>query len=96
MTEDNRTPVRHEREQGRFTVTEDGHAGYVDYVLADGVMDIRHTIVPDAIGGRGVAGRLVRAALDFARAEGYRVRPSCEYASVWMTRHPEYDELRAA
>jgi len=96
MTAGNRIPVRHEREQGRFIATEDGHTGYVDYVVAGGVLDIRHTIVPDAIGGRGIAGQLVRAALDFARAEGYRVRPSCEYASVWMTRHPDYDGLRAA
>ena len=46
-------------------------------------------------GGRGIAGRLVRAALEFARGEGHRVRPSCEYAASWMTRHPEFDALRA-
>jgi predicted GNAT family acetyltransferase len=45
--------------------------------------------------GRGIAGRLVAAAVEFARGHGYRVRPACEYAEVWMARHPEHDDLRA-
>ena len=38
---------------------------------------------------------LVRRALDFARGEGLRVRARCSYADDWMTRHPEYADLRA-
>ena len=63
--------------------------------LADGVLTIRHTEVPQAMSGRGIAGRLVAAAVEFARGHGYRVRPACEYAEVWMARHPEHDDLRA-
>ena len=96
MTETTGNRVDHDPAGGRFTVVEDGHSGYLDYLLADGVMDIRHTIVPAEIGGRGIAGRLVKAALEFALGEGHRVRPSCEYAAAWMARHPEYDDLRAS
>ena len=95
MTEATGGTVEHDRQRGRFSVREHGHEGYLDYRMDGGVMDIRHTIVPQAIGGRGIAGRLVRTALDFARAEGHRVRPSCEYAAAWMARHPDYDDLRA-
>ena len=87
--------ILHDSAQGRFSTTVDGHTGYVEYVLRDGVMDILHTIVPKEIGGRGIAGHLVRAALEFARAGDLAVRATCEYAAAWMARHPEYDGLRA-
>ena len=96
MTDTTGSPVAHDPAGGRFRVDEDGHSGYLDYTIADGVLDIRHTVVPPEIGGRGIAGRLVEAALGFARAEGHRVRPSCGYADAWMKRHPEYDDLRAS
>lgn len=88
------TPV-HESGQGRWTVAIDDQLALLDYTIEDGILTIRHTEVPKALGGRGIAGALVRAALEFARAEGYRVRPACEYAVAWMAKHPEYDDLRA-
>ncbi len=57
-------------------------------------MMIAHTGVPSRVGGRGIAGALVQAALDEARERGWKVRPVCSYAAVWMQRHPEYLELR--
>lgn len=86
--------VLHDPARKRFSATVDGHVGHVDYVLDGGTMEILHTIVPDPIGGRGIAGQLVRAALDHARAEGLRVRPTCPYADAWMRRHPDYESLR--
>jgi len=86
----------HQPDRDRFCVTEDGHLAVLDYTLRDGVMVITHTRVPEAIGGRGIAGALVQAALELARAQGWRVKPSCSYADAWMRRHPDYDPLRAA
>jgi predicted GNAT family acetyltransferase len=86
----------HEPDRERFCVSEDGELAAVDYRLRDGVMVITHTRVPKAIEGRGIAGALVRTALDFARAQGWRVRPACSYADAWMRRHPDYDTLRTA
>ena len=37
---------------------------------------------------------LVRAALDWAAAEGLKVRPSCSYVRVYMQRHPQTQTLR--
>jgi len=86
----------HQPDRDRFCVTEDGNLAVLDYTLRDGVMVITHTRVPEAIGGRGIAGALVQAALELARAQGWRVKPSCSYADAWMRRHPDYDPLRAA
>ena len=87
--------IRHDAAQQRFETEIDGQSGFVEYELGEGVMAITHTIVPPAIGGRGVAGALVKAAVTWADAEGLSVDPRCSYADAWMRRHPEYERLRA-
>ena len=87
--------IRHDLRAHRFAIEVDGFEGHLDYVPDDGALRITHTIVPPQIGGRGIAGLLVRAALDHARAAGLKVVPRCSYADAWMRRHPEYEGLRA-
>ncbi|HEY0332287.1 MAG TPA: GNAT family N-acetyltransferase [Stenotrophomonas sp.] len=98
MTVTDQTPaepeIRHDPAQGRFTTQVDGHEAELVYELREPVLRIVHTGVPQAIGGRGVAGRLLQSALDFARSRGYKVRPDCAYAAQYFERHPELDALR--
>lgn len=88
------TPV-HRPGAHRFEATLDGHAGRLDYEAHGDVMTLVHTEVDPALEGRGVAGALVQAALDHARAEGLKVEPRCAYAASYMERHPESMSLRA-
>lgn len=85
--------IRHDPDLQRFHTTLEGHDAEVSYELEDGVMLITHTGVPQAIGGRGIAGELNRAAYEHARAKGLRVRPLCPYAAAWVKRHGEYADL---
>ncbi|RZA21130.1 MAG: N-acetyltransferase [Lysobacteraceae bacterium] len=87
--------IRHDDASHRFLVEVDGHAGHLEYEHRDGVMVITHTIVPSAIGGRGIAAALVKAAVEHARDEGLKVDPQCGYAEAWMGRNPDYQGLRA-
>ena len=77
----------------RFETTVDGVLCVLDYRLADGVFTIDHVGVPDAVAGRGIAGRLTAAALDAARSAGWRVVPHCAYAAAYIRRHPQYRDL---
>ena len=88
--------IRHEGDRQRFVVEVDGHEGFVEYEREGDVLVVVHTVVPPEIGGRGIAGKLVKAALDHARAEGLQVLPRCSYTDAYMRRHPEYEDLRAA
>lgn len=87
--------ITHDAGTRRFTTTADGHQAYVEYEDQGGTMAITHTIVPSAIGGRGIAGELVKAALEHARGQGLKVAPHCSYAAGWMDKHPDYADLRA-
>ncbi|NZA27349.1 N-acetyltransferase [Luteimonas sp. SJ-92] len=81
--------VRHDPGAGRFWVDVDGHRGTLEYRRSGGTMAIVQTVVPPAVGGRGIARRLVEAAVRHARIEGLAVDPICSYAQAWLRRHPE-------
>lgn len=85
--------LHHDPAARRFSTRLEGHEAELLYDRRDGRMVIRHTGVPEAIGGRGVAAALVRAALDHARAQGWRVVPACSYSAAYVERHPEYADL---
>jgi len=87
--------IRHLAAAHRFEVTLDGFVCELDYTLHDRVMTITHTGVPSEVGGRGIAGELVRTALETARREGWKVIPACSYAQAWMQRHPDFADVRA-
>ena len=94
MTHDAITPdVHHDPDARRLHTRVEGHEAELRYSLRDGRMVIDHTGVPDAISGRGIAGILVKAALDLARARGWRVVPACSYSAAYVQRHPEYADL---
>lgn len=82
-----------DREAGRFTITVDDHLGALYFDLSDEVMVINSVQVPKAIGGRGIAGKLTRRALDQARSDGLTVDPVCPYVKRWLERHPDYRDL---
>lgn len=82
--------ILHNEERRKFYVEIEGHMAYVDYILVDGGLDIRHTVVPQEIGGRGIAGQLVKAAYDYAQANGLKSIATCSYAVRWLENHPEY------
>ncbi|MFC3703869.1 GNAT family N-acetyltransferase [Devosia honganensis] len=56
-------------------------------------MVIDHTGVPPEFEGRGIALRLVKAAVADAREEGFRITPICPYVVVQFRRHPEWSDL---
>ena len=85
--------VRHNAAANRFEAAMGAHLAVAEYVLEDGRMVLTHTFVPPELRGRGLAEKLVRPALDLARAEGRRVVPQCSYVATFIERHPEYQDL---
>jgi uncharacterized protein len=77
-------PDRH-----RFELEVDGAVAELVYRRRGDRLVLVHTGVPDELGGRGLGGLLVRAAVDRAEAEGLTVVPECPYARAWLEKHPE-------
>lgn len=89
--------VRDVPERHRFEIDQNGQpAGFVRYRLGEGEITFVHTEVDPAFEGKGLAGQLVKAALDDARGRGLRVIPQCPYVRSYIDRHPEYADLAAS
>lgn len=69
--------------------------GRADYLERDGVVVIPHTETLPAFGGRGLAGRLVRYALEDIAEQGKKVDPACPFVDVFIQRNVEFASLRA-
>jgi uncharacterized protein len=82
-------------EPHRFFVSIEGQNAHLDYELYDGVMTITHTVVPEVLGGRGIAAQLTKAAFDHARTKGLKIIPQCSYVAVWVKKHIEEQDLLA-
>ena len=85
--------IVHRPNIGRFETHVDGLQCEADYQLDGQVVRMTHTGVPSQLEGRGIAAALVKTALSWARAQGYKVDPLCSYVRVYIKRHPEWQDL---
>lgn len=77
----------------RWEAHVDQQMGVAEYRRRGDAIAFLHTEVPPALEGRGIASRLVQAALDDARTRGLAVIPYCPYVAGYIRRHPAYTTL---
>ena len=77
----------------QFELEVNGQVALLAYFREGATIHYPHTEVPSALRRRGLAARLSRYALDYARANGLSVVPRCPYVRAYIRRHPEYADL---
>ncbi|HUR79458.1 MAG TPA: GNAT family N-acetyltransferase [Thermoanaerobaculia bacterium] len=89
--------IRNNEETSQFETTVDGHVAYVAYEHEEpNRIVFTHTIVPDALAGRGIAASLTKHALQHARDNDLKVVPQCAYVAKYMEKNAgEYRDLLA-
>ncbi len=69
--------------------------GLIDYLRGGDVVELTHTEVDPAHGGKGYAADLAVFALEDIRDAGLTVTPTCSYIARYIERHPEFANLVA-
>ncbi|HEX8622704.1 MAG TPA: GNAT family N-acetyltransferase [Allosphingosinicella sp.] len=87
--------VSNNEAEHRYELEVDGQLAIAEYRLRPGRITFTHTQVPDALEGRGIGSRLVKAALDDARAQGLKVVPTCPFVKHYIDTHADYRDLLA-
>jgi uncharacterized protein len=82
-------PVVDDPTNHRYVYEAEGHLAQLVYERDGDRLRLVHTEVPEALGGRGIGGELVRAAVTRAAADGLTVVPSCPFARSWLEKHPD-------
>ncbi len=85
--------VKHNRDNLRFEIHEDGEIAYLEYRFYKKDIALMHTVVPDFMGGKGVASALAAFAFEFAKTEKKPVMVYCPFVSSYIKKHPELREL---
>lgn len=78
---------------GRFELSRDGHTAYLEYNLADKIIQLIHTEVPEPLRGQGIASELVQSSLDWAREHQVKVDVVCPVVAAYLRKHPQYSDL---
>ena len=86
---------RQDRENGgRYVTQVEGHEAEMTYSRAGATrIIIDHTGVPEALKGMGVGKALVKAAVDDARKEGFKIIPLCPFAKAVLEKTPEWQDV---
>ena len=87
--------ITHVEQSQRFEMIVDGHTCLLEYSSVPSGVRFDSVRVPEAVGGRGLAGTLTRWALDWARSKDLKVQPACPYVAAWIQRHPDYADVLA-
>lgn len=77
----------------RFELEEDGHTAFASYRRSDNIVTIPHVESPVELRGKGAASRLMEGIAVLARANGFKIVPTCPYAVAWFRRHPEAGDI---
>lgn len=83
--------------KGAFFIDQDGEwVAELTYTKSgNGQITIDHTEVDPKLRGVGVGEDLVRAAVDYARENGLKVKLACPYAEKVFDERPEYRDVLA-
>jgi uncharacterized protein len=81
--------------RSRFELAEEGEIAFANYRLNDSVLALPYVEAPEALRGKGTAGRLMEGVVAHARARHLKVVPICGYAVSWFRRHPEHNDILA-
>jgi len=71
----------------------DGSKAYIKYSVENGVMKLISTYTPPQHRGKGIAGVLMRYALDMARKNNWLIEPICSYAIHYFMKNPGERDL---
>ena len=59
----------------------------------DGTMTIDHTEIHEKLRGEGIGQDMIKAAVEYARANGLKIKADCPYAKKVIERTPEFQDV---
>ncbi len=86
--------IKHDKDNQRFFSIVEGRESYLQYLKVDSAtLDYYKTYVPNELRGKGIAGKIVETALNYARENNLMIIPSCSYVETFIEHHPDYDKM---
>jgi hypothetical protein len=87
------TDIVNNKAQQRYELAVDGHIAATYYKIEGNIITFIHTEVPPELGGKGIGSKLIRGALDQARADRLKVIPQCPFVKTFIEKNADYQDL---
>ncbi|WP_428681563.1 GNAT family N-acetyltransferase [Reyranella sp.] len=84
--------VTHNAAQQRYELLVDHGLAIAAYREQGKSRVFTHTEVPPEDVGKGIGARIVKAALEDTRQQGFKIVPACSFVVAYVRRHPEFDD----
>jgi len=77
--------INHQPERARFVSVIDNQEARLEYdLMPRHGINFSYTFVPEALRGQGIAEKLVRTGLAWAREQGFEIEASCWYVRRFL------------
>jgi len=77
--------INHQPERTRFVLAIDNQEARLEYdLMPRHGINFTYTFVPEALRGQGIAEKLVRTGLAWAREQGFEIEASCWYVRRFL------------
>ena len=85
----------HNIDECKYEYHIDSHIAYITYDDQNGNMHLTHTIVPEALAGKGLARTLLEDVLQEIKKADKKAVAQCSYIVKYQEKNPEASELFA-
>ena len=86
--------VENNESKHRFEINLDEGTAFIQYTKqGEDVYNLYHTEVPPQFAGKGVGGALAKGTLEYIKAEGKQIIPTCPFVAAYLKKHQEYQDL---
>ncbi len=79
----------HNVKENKYEYHIDDYVAYVTYDDQHGEMHLTHTVVPEALSGKGLAKMLLEDVLKQIKADNKKAVPQCSYIVRYKEKYPE-------
>ena len=83
----------HNESASQYEYHIDGHIAYITYDDQNGHMHLTHTIVPEALAGKGLAKTLLEDVLQQIKNDNKKALAKCSYIVKYLEKNPEASDL---
>lgn len=80
----NEIAIEHQQDKQRFIIPFEGYEAVLEYQVSGKNIDFNRTFVPNELRGKGLAERLVRHGLRWAKSQDLAIQASCWYVQKFL------------
>ncbi len=68
---------------------------YIEYEIVNNLLYVNKAYTPEEFRGRGIATRIMKEVIEYARENNLKIVPICSFAQYFFQKYPEYRDILA-